>query len=143
MPHRRLLVLFTLLSTGAHAQWLNYPTPGTPRTRDGKPNLAAPAPRAANGKPNLSGVWQVQPTSLAEWKVLLGDRFDAQFKGRSLGMELDHISQVLHQHPDGPQTRRSADAARGRGNSTAARAGRPGAVNDLLNQFLKKDKKKD
>jgi hypothetical protein len=92
MPYWRLLVLAALLSTGAQAQWLNFPTPGTPRTRDGKPNLAAPAPRAADGKPDLSGVWQVQPTSLAEWKVLLGDRFDAQFKARSLGMELDHIS---------------------------------------------------
>ncbi|HEV2200232.1 MAG TPA: hypothetical protein VGR73_10455 [Bryobacteraceae bacterium] len=92
MAHRRLLVLFTLLSTGTHAQWLNYPTPGTPRTRDGKPNLAAPAPRAANAKLDLSGAWYVQPTSLAEWKVVLGDRFDAQFKARSVGMELDHIS---------------------------------------------------
>ena len=33
---------------------------GTPRTRDGKPNLAAPAPRA-KGRPDLSGVWQVEP----------------------------------------------------------------------------------
>jgi hypothetical protein len=39
------------------AQWLNYPTPGTPRTADGKPNLSAPAPRTADGKPDLSGVW--------------------------------------------------------------------------------------
>jgi hypothetical protein len=29
------------------AQWLNYPTPGIPRTPDGKPNLVAPAPRTA------------------------------------------------------------------------------------------------
>ncbi|HEV2200831.1 MAG TPA: hypothetical protein VGR73_13505 [Bryobacteraceae bacterium] len=92
MPRYGLFVLFTFLSTGAHAQWLNYPTPGVPRTRDGKPNLAAPAPRAGNGKPDLSGAWYVQPTSLAEWKVVLGDRFDAQFKARSVGMELDHIS---------------------------------------------------
>jgi len=42
---------------GASAQWLNYPTPGIPRTADGKPNLAAPAPRGADGKPDLSGVW--------------------------------------------------------------------------------------
>ena len=74
------------------AQWLNYPTPGTPRTRDGKPNLAAPAPRTADGKPDLSGVWHVQPTSLAEWTRLLGDRFDTQVNIRVPGMELDNIS---------------------------------------------------
>lgn len=39
-------------------QWLNYPTPGTPRGADGKPNLSAKAPRASNGKPDLSGVWR-------------------------------------------------------------------------------------
>ncbi|HTA42030.1 MAG TPA: hypothetical protein VK789_06265 [Bryobacteraceae bacterium] len=42
------------------AQWLNYPTPGTPRTKDGQPNLSAPAPRTADGKPDLSGVWAAQ-----------------------------------------------------------------------------------
>jgi len=42
------------------AQWLNYPTPGTPRTPDGKPNLSAPAPRTADGKPDLSGVWHME-----------------------------------------------------------------------------------
>ena len=39
-------------------QWLNYPTPGTPRTADGKPNLSAKAPRAPDGRPDLSGVWR-------------------------------------------------------------------------------------
>ncbi len=69
----RLLVLFALLSTCAHAQWLNFPTPEVPRTPDGKPNLAAPAPRALDGKPDLSGVWHVQPSGLAEMKRLFGD----------------------------------------------------------------------
>ena len=32
----------------------------TPRTRDGKPDLTAPAPRL-NGKPDLSGLWQAPP----------------------------------------------------------------------------------
>jgi hypothetical protein len=41
-----------------HAQWLNYPTPGIPRTADGKPNLSAPAPRTPDGKPDLSGLWR-------------------------------------------------------------------------------------
>ena len=34
-------------SPPAVAQWLNHPTPGMPRTADGKPNLSAPAPRMA------------------------------------------------------------------------------------------------
>jgi len=39
------------------AQWLDLPTPGIPRTADGKPDLKAPLPRTANGKPDLSGLW--------------------------------------------------------------------------------------
>src|SRR5215472_16348226 len=41
----------------AAAQWLNVPTKGIPRTKDGKPDLSAPAPRKPDGKPDLSGVW--------------------------------------------------------------------------------------
>jgi hypothetical protein len=66
-------ILLLAASCGAPAQWLNYPTPGTLRTRDGKPNLTAPARRAANGKPDLSGVWQVEPTPVDEMKRLFGD----------------------------------------------------------------------
>src|ERR1051325_5342978 len=56
----------------AHGQWVNYPTPGAPRTRDGKVNLAAPAPRT-NGRPDLSGMWQVEGSPLAELTALLCD----------------------------------------------------------------------
>ena len=57
---KRVGILFTIVLLPAHGQWLNYPSPGTPRTRDGKPNLSAPAPRV-KGRPDLSGVWQIQP----------------------------------------------------------------------------------
>lgn len=44
-------------SATVSAQWLKYPTPGVPRTADGKPDLAAPAPRTPDGKPDFSGIW--------------------------------------------------------------------------------------
>ena len=40
------------------AQWPSYPTPGVPKTADGKPNLTGPAPKTADGKPDLTGIWQ-------------------------------------------------------------------------------------
>ncbi len=43
----------------AQAQWPSEPTPGAPRTRDGKVIMTGPAPRI-NGKPDLSGIWQVE-----------------------------------------------------------------------------------
>ena len=66
------------------AQWVNYPTPGIPRTADGKPNLTAPAPRRADGKPDLSGIWQVEPTPWEEMKPLVGNLNDAFAPGDDL-----------------------------------------------------------
>jgi len=56
----------------AYGQWVNHPTPGGPRTRDGKLNLAAPAPRV-NGRPDLSGVWQAEPAPFEFLKTVLVD----------------------------------------------------------------------
>src|SRR5439155_24636460 len=53
-----LAIILCALPTLLAAQWVEYPTPGIPRTAEGKPNLAAPAPRASDGKPDLSGLWQ-------------------------------------------------------------------------------------
>src|SRR5579862_7377719 len=53
----RLLASGLLLCASALGQWINYPTAGVPKGKDGKPNLSAPAPRTADGKPDLSGIW--------------------------------------------------------------------------------------
>src|SRR5215510_14095451 len=60
--------------TYAHAQYLKYPDARTPRTKDGKPNLTAPALRL-NGKPDLSGLWQAEKTPEREYERVLGKGF--------------------------------------------------------------------
>ena len=86
-----VLVWILVLSVGVHAQWLNFRTPGTPRTADGKPNLAAPTPRTADGKPDLSGVWMHETTTIAEMKRLFGAAVDAEIATSVPGMELDTV----------------------------------------------------
>jgi hypothetical protein len=65
------MILLPATTLPLAAQWLNHPEAGTPRTKDGKPNLTAPAPRM-NGKPDLSGIWQAERTPLEEFARVLG-----------------------------------------------------------------------
>ncbi|HYR42373.1 MAG TPA: hypothetical protein VER98_05090 [Terriglobia bacterium] len=65
MANSRSILAFIVLlltSVSVSAQWLHYPTPGIPRTPDGKPNLTAPAPKTRDGKPDLSGIWKAADT---------------------------------------------------------------------------------
>jgi len=58
--HRFLASVLLMSATPAvlFAQWPAYPTPGVPRTADGKPNLTAPTPKTPDGKPDLTGIWE-------------------------------------------------------------------------------------
>jgi len=52
------------------AQWAQYRDPVTPRDRNGKPKLIAPAPRLS-GKPDLTGIWEAESAPVAEIKQFL------------------------------------------------------------------------
>src|SRR5581483_6798938 len=71
---KRIALVLSVITAPLAAQWLDYPDARTPRTKDGKPNLTAPAPRL-NGKIDLSGVWQAQRTPASELSRVLGTQF--------------------------------------------------------------------
>lgn len=52
------LILIVAAPAVLLAQWPSYPTPGVPRTPDGKPQMSAPAPKTSDGRPDLTGIWQ-------------------------------------------------------------------------------------
>jgi len=90
-------IVFSLIASSSAAQWVEVPTSGIPRTREGKPNLLAPAPRTRDGKPDLSGVWQRQtdhyynnagadlkPADVKPWAQALYQRRLADFSTESM-----------------------------------------------------------
>jgi hypothetical protein len=79
------------------AQWIHYPTPGIPRTPDGKPNLTAPAPKTADGKPELSGVWTGQGTRY--FFDLAADEVEAPLWGQAAGLYKERLKQLQKGHP--------------------------------------------
>ena len=87
-------MVFSLIASSSAAQWIQLPTPGIPRTSDGKPNLTAPAPRTRDGKPDLSGVWERE-----------GDRYYNNARADLKPADVKPWAQALYQ-------RRLADFAR-------------------------------
>src|SRR5215472_59531 len=79
------------LTCAAHAQWLNYSDPRTPRTKDGRPNLSAPTPRL-NGKPDLSGLWEIDQTPYSELRSVL----PAEFLDQQVDLPTAHSKYLLN-----------------------------------------------
>ena len=95
-----MLLLFIVIGT-LQAQWLNYPTAGTPRTKDGKPILTAKAPRLG-AHPDLSGVWQVQAVP-GEIERLLGKRVVDVVPGDDPNSFSKYFFNVLADFPAGKE----------------------------------------
>src|SRR6202040_480719 len=74
-PSAWLWIILVAAPSYSYAQWAIYRDPTIPRTKDGKPNLSAPAPRV-NGKPDLSGVWQAERTPMSEFARAFGPNLE-------------------------------------------------------------------
>jgi hypothetical protein len=95
-----LAILLSAATSPAAAQWLDHPTPGIPRTADGKPNLAAPAPRTPDGKPDLSGLWTRTSRTNTSFTPVDPAAIDAIVRPRAENFFKDHMrAQCL---PEGP-----------------------------------------
>ena len=96
-----------LLSTPLAAQWLDFKTPGIPRTADGKPNLSAPVPRSGDGKPDLSGIWRA-PRNSPYLRNIAADLKPGEIQPRAQALYQQHVfdlgadSPRAHCLPDPP-----------------------------------------
>ena len=105
--HRTALAALLLVPGLLHAQWFNQPTPGIPRTPDGKPNLTAPAPRAPDGKPDLSGLWKPE-YNVYNLDVIQSLKDEATFRPAAEAIFQQHQAEfhrsdpVTHCLPSGP-----------------------------------------
>lgn len=113
----RTLSLAVVFSASAFGQWLNLPTPGIPRTSDGKPNLTAPVPRMPDGKPDLSGLWQPELTPY-RFDVIQDIKDEGIFRPAAAALflqravNLRHDNPVTHCLPAGPQAIFAAGSTR-------------------------------
>jgi hypothetical protein len=113
----RTIALAVVLTAPALAQWLNLPTPGIPRTADGKPNLTVPAPRMPDGKPDLSGLWQPELTPY-RFDVIQDVKDEDIFRPAAKALflqravNLRHDNPVTHCLPPGPQAIFAAGSTR-------------------------------
>src|SRR6266852_807597 len=111
------LAVVSMIPAPAPAQWLNYPTPGVPKTANGKPNLSAPAPKTADGKPDLSGIWRADrrtgpnPCPFNNCQDARGTDRWLDFGAGLPGGAPYHLDYAHNQRSE--RWSRSADAARG------------------------------
>jgi hypothetical protein len=80
------------------AQWLDWRTPGIPRTPDGKPNLTAPAPRTPDGKPDVSGIWQPEVNPF-RFDLIQDLKDEAIFRPAAEAVFMARVADFRHDDP--------------------------------------------
>ena len=101
----KLTLAVCMAGVSLYGQWPHHPTPGLPRTTEGKPDLTAPAPKSADGKPDLSGVWMARNASfylsgdlkaeeMRPWAAALYKQREDNFRNQTDG---------IHCLPPGPK----------------------------------------
>ncbi len=93
-----MIPLVLLLVPTLGAQWLDYRTPGIPRTADGKPNLKAPAPKMADGTPDLSGMWRPE-TNPYKFDVVQDLKDESVFKPAAEALFLKRVDDFRRDDP--------------------------------------------
>src|SRR5258708_2369918 len=66
---RWIVTLLVVPLVPLSAQWRDINDKSMPKTKDGKPNLAAPAPHRTDGRPDLTGIWLADPPKLRDATV--------------------------------------------------------------------------
>ena len=100
MDRRSFAAALWLLAIPLCAQWLDFRTPGIPRTADRKPNLTAPAPRTPDGKPDLSGMWQPEANPY-RFSVIQDPKDEGIFRPAAEAVFQKHVADF---HRDDPVT---------------------------------------
>jgi hypothetical protein len=96
------LVLVAMpLAMPVAAQWVNYPAPGTPRTKTGAVNLSAPAPKTPDGKPDFSGIWHAPNYSTRYLENLAVDGVEVPFQPWAAAVYKERVENSGKDRPSG------------------------------------------
>ena len=93
-----LVVALALPPSALFAQWLDFRTPGIPRTADGRPDLAAPAPRTPDGKPDFSGTWSPE-TNPYRFDLIADPRDESVFRPAAEAVFLERVRNFRREDP--------------------------------------------
>jgi hypothetical protein len=94
-------ITLVLVAMPVAAQWVNHPTPGTPRTKTGAANLSAPAPKTPDGKPDFSGIWHAPNYSTRYLENLAVDGVEVPFQPWAAAVYKERVENSGKDRPSG------------------------------------------